>query len=102
MLLTPWLSVPSLVTRAIEAKQVKQQEAETAKFEVLRAEHEKDAAVIIAEGEAMAAKLVRSVYPRCIVLFCCWVCASCSLVFVERGRETVRTQPNQNAMQMMQ
>ena len=46
-------------TRAIEAKQVKQQEAEKAKFEVLRAEHEKDAAVIIAEGEAMAAKLVR-------------------------------------------
>lgn len=45
-------------TRAIEAKQVKQQEAEKAKFEVLRAEHEKDAAVIIAEGEAMAAKLV--------------------------------------------
>lgn len=45
-------------TRAIEAKQVKQQEAEKAKFEVLRAEHEKDAAIIIAEGEAMAAKLV--------------------------------------------
>ena len=45
-------------TRAIEAKQVKQQEAEKAKFEVMRAEHEKDAAVIIAEGEAEAAKLV--------------------------------------------
>lgn len=45
-------------TRAIEAKQVKQQEAEKARFEVQRAEHERDAAVIIAEGEAEAAKLV--------------------------------------------
>jgi prohibitin 1 len=52
------LSFGTEFTRAIEQKQVKQQEAEKAKFEVMRAEHEKDAAVIIAEGEAEAAKLV--------------------------------------------
>mmetsp|Transcript_23123 Transcript_23123/g.59426 ORF Transcript_23123/g.59426 Transcript_23123/m.59426 type:complete len:273 (-) Transcript_23123:264-1082(-) len=45
-------------TAAIEAKQVAQQESERAKFVVLKAEQEKQAAVIRAEGEALAAKMV--------------------------------------------
>lgn len=44
--------------RAIEYKQVSQQEAERSKFVVLRAEQERRAAVIRAEGEAEAAKLI--------------------------------------------
>lgn len=74
------LTFGSEFTRAIEAKQVKQQEAEKAKFEVMRAEHEKDAAIIIAEGEAEAAKLVRCVV--CCLSFarlCCTLpCLCCT------------------------
>jgi len=45
-------------TVAIESKQVAQQDAERAKFVVMRAEQEKQANIIRAEGEAEAAKLV--------------------------------------------
>ncbi|XP_049852623.1 prohibitin-1, mitochondrial-like [Schistocerca gregaria] len=45
-------------THAIEAKQVAQQEAERAKFVVLKAEQEMKAAVTRAEGEAEAARLI--------------------------------------------
>mmetsp|Transcript_140 Transcript_140/g.346 ORF Transcript_140/g.346 Transcript_140/m.346 type:complete len:277 (-) Transcript_140:186-1016(-) len=44
--------------RAIEVKQVAQQEAERSKFIVLKSEQEKKAAVIKAEGESEAAKLI--------------------------------------------
>lgn len=45
-------------TKAIEAKQVAQQDSERAKFEVLRAEQEKKANIIRAEGESQAATLI--------------------------------------------
>jgi len=45
-------------TQAVELKQVAQQEAERAKFLVEKAEQEKKAAVIIADGEATAATLM--------------------------------------------
>jgi len=45
-------------TKAIEAKQVAQQDAERSKFLVQRAEQEKLAAIIYAEGEAEAATLI--------------------------------------------
>ena len=45
-------------TRAIEHKQVAQQDAERSKFVVMQAEQEKKAAVIQAEGEAEAARLI--------------------------------------------
>jgi prohibitin 1 len=43
---------------AVERKQVEQQEAERQKFVVLKAEQEKNAAIIKAEGESEAAKLI--------------------------------------------
>jgi prohibitin 1 len=45
-------------TTAVEAKQIAQQEAERAKFLVERAEQEKQAAIIRAEGEALAAEKI--------------------------------------------
>ncbi len=45
-------------TKAIEMKQVAQQDAERSKFVVLRAEQENKASIIRAEGEAEAAKLI--------------------------------------------
>lgn len=45
-------------TRAVERKQIAQQDAERAKFLVLRAEQERQANVIRAEGEAEAAEAV--------------------------------------------
>jgi len=45
-------------TKAIEAKQVAQQNSERAKFVVLKAEQERQAKVIEAEGEAKAAELI--------------------------------------------
>jgi prohibitin 1 len=45
-------------TAAIESKQVAEQEAERARFLVLKAEQEKKAAIIRAEGESQAAALV--------------------------------------------
>lgn len=44
--------------RAIESKQVAQQEAERAKFMVEKTQQEKEAAVIRAEGEAEAAIII--------------------------------------------
>lgn len=44
--------------RAVESKQVAEQEAERAKFVVMKAEQERNAAVIRAEGESEAAKLI--------------------------------------------
>eukprot|EP01068_Selenidium_serpulae_P005012 Selendium_serpulae@DN3830_c0_g1_i3.p1 len=46
-------------SKAIEEKQVAQQEAERVKFVVARVEEEKKAAIIRAEGEAQAAEMVR-------------------------------------------
>eukprot|EP01116_Phalansterium_solitarium_P021869 TRINITY_DN699_c0_g1_i1.p1 TRINITY_DN699_c0_g1~~TRINITY_DN699_c0_g1_i1.p1 ORF type:complete len:305 (-),score=80.53 TRINITY_DN699_c0_g1_i1:283-1164(-) len=45
-------------TRAVEQKQVAQQDAERAKFLVERAEQEKKSIIIKAEGEALSAKLI--------------------------------------------
>lgn len=45
-------------TQAIEAKQVAQQDAERSKFIVAKAEQEKLAAIIRAEGESEAARLI--------------------------------------------
>ncbi|KAF0853009.1 mitochondrial prohibitin 1 (Phb1) [Andalucia godoyi] len=45
-------------TQAVENKQVAQQDAERSRFFVLKAEQEKKAAVIRAEGESEAAKLI--------------------------------------------
>ncbi|CAM9335745.1 prohibitin 1 [Lethenteron reissneri] len=45
-------------TQAVEAKQVAQQEAERARFVVERAEQQKKAAIIAAEGDAKAAQLI--------------------------------------------
>jgi prohibitin 1 len=52
------LGFSSEYTSAIEAKQVAQQEAERARFLVLKAEQEMKAAVIRAEGESEAARLI--------------------------------------------
>jgi len=52
------LSFSQEFTNAIEHKQVAQQEAERSKFVVLKNEQEKRAAIIRAEGEAEAAKLI--------------------------------------------
>jgi len=45
-------------SRAIEAKQIAQQEAERSKFVVMQSEQEKKAAIIQAEGESQSAQLV--------------------------------------------
>ncbi|KAF7722434.1 Prohibitin-1, subunit of the prohibitin complex (Phb1p-Phb2p) [Apophysomyces ossiformis] len=45
-------------TNAVEQKQIAQQEAERAKFIVERAEQEKQAAIIRAEGDAQAAEMI--------------------------------------------
>lgn len=52
------LSFSTEYARAIEFKQVSQQEAERSKYIVLKAEQERKAAVIRAEGEGEAAKLI--------------------------------------------
>lgn len=52
------LSFSAEYAKAIEFKQVSQQEAERSKYIVLRAEQERRAAVIRAEGEAEAARLI--------------------------------------------
>jgi prohibitin 1 len=52
------LSFSTEYAKAIEFKQVSQQEAERSKYIVLRAEQERRAAVIRAEGEAEAARLI--------------------------------------------
>ncbi len=66
------LSFSHEYSRAIEAKQVAQQDAERAKFEVMKSEQEREAAVIRAEGESESAKLIsqatRSAGPALIEL----------------------------------
>ncbi|KAK9819956.1 hypothetical protein WJX72_004397 [[Myrmecia] bisecta] len=52
------LSFGTEFTKAVEAKQVAQQEAERARFVVMKAEQERKAAVIRAEGESEAARLI--------------------------------------------
>ncbi|KDD76098.1 hypothetical protein H632_c357p0, partial [Helicosporidium sp. ATCC 50920] len=52
------LSFGTEFTKAVEAKQVAQQEAERARFVVLKAEQERLAAVVRAEGESEAARLI--------------------------------------------
>eukprot|EP00246_Nothoceros_aenigmaticus_P018485 TRINITY_DN9684_c0_g1_i2.p1 TRINITY_DN9684_c0_g1~~TRINITY_DN9684_c0_g1_i2.p1 ORF type:complete len:193 (-),score=42.17 TRINITY_DN9684_c0_g1_i2:225-803(-) len=52
------LSYGTEFSRAVEAKQVAQQEAERSKFVVAKAEQERRAAIIRAEGESEAAKLI--------------------------------------------
>lgn len=52
------LTFGSEFTRAVEAKQVAQQEAERAKFIVEKSEHEKSASIIRAQAEAHAAKIL--------------------------------------------
>src|SRR5690349_1641439 len=51
-------------TAAVEKKQIAQQEAERAKFVVEKAEQEKLAAVIRAEGDAQAADLISKVLAK--------------------------------------
>ncbi|KAI5420951.1 Prohibitin-3 [Lathyrus oleraceus] len=52
------LSYGGEFSRAVEQKQVAQQEAERSKFVVMKAEQERRAAIIRAEGESEAAKLI--------------------------------------------
>ncbi|MEW5300614.1 MAG: hypothetical protein WDW38_009155 [Sanguina aurantia] len=52
------LSFGTEFTRAVEMKQVAEQDAERAKFVVMKAEQERNAAVIRAEGESESAKLI--------------------------------------------
>ena len=52
------LSFGAEFTKAVEAKQVAQQDAERARFVVAKADQERRAAVIRAEGESTAAKLI--------------------------------------------
>lgn len=52
------LSFSSEYAKAIEYKQVSQQEAERSKYVVLKAEQERRAAIIRAEGESESAKLI--------------------------------------------
>lgn len=52
------LSYGTEFSRAVEAKQVAQQEAERSKFVVMKAEQERRAAIIRAEGESESAKLI--------------------------------------------
>ncbi|KAJ7550812.1 hypothetical protein O6H91_07G119500 [Diphasiastrum complanatum] len=52
------LSYGAEFSRAVEQKQVAQQEAERSKFVVAKAEQERRAAIIRAEGESEAAKLI--------------------------------------------
>lgn len=51
-------------SKAIEEKQVAEQQAERAKFVVLKAQQEQQAAVIRAEGDSEAAKLVSDAIQR--------------------------------------
>lgn len=48
--------------QAVEYKQVAQQEAEKARFHVEKAEFEKDAAIITAEGDAIAAQMLSEAF----------------------------------------
>ncbi|CAL5220644.1 g2688 [Coccomyxa viridis] len=52
------LSFGTEFTKAVEAKQVAQQDAERARFVVLKADQERKAAVIRAEGESESARLI--------------------------------------------
>jgi len=52
------LSFGTEFTKAVESKQVAQQDAERARFVVMKADQERKAAVIRAEGESEAAKLI--------------------------------------------
>ncbi|MES1920434.1 hypothetical protein MHBO_002102 [Bonamia ostreae] len=52
------LSFSPEFSKAIEQKQIAEQDAERAKFMVIKSEHEKAAAVIKSEGESEAAKLI--------------------------------------------
>ncbi|GMH45350.1 hypothetical protein BSKO_13307 [Bryopsis sp. KO-2023] len=52
------LSFGSEFTKAVESKQVAMQDAERAKFVVLKADQERKAAIIRAEGESEAARLI--------------------------------------------
>ncbi|PHU17685.1 Prohibitin-3, mitochondrial [Capsicum chinense] len=52
------LSYGTEFSRAVEQKQVAQQEAERSKFVVMKAEQERRAAIIRAEGESESAKLI--------------------------------------------
>lgn len=56
-------------TAAVELKQVAQQEAERARFLVEKAEQQKKAAVISAEGESQAASLLAKVNRSTHVFF---------------------------------
>lgn len=52
------LSFGTEFTKAVESKQVAQQEAERARFVVMKADQERKAAVVRAEGESEAARLI--------------------------------------------
>jgi regulator of protease activity HflC (stomatin/prohibitin superfamily) len=52
------LSFGTEFTKAVEMKQVAEQDAERARFVVLKAEQERNAAIIRAEGESEAARLI--------------------------------------------
>jgi len=51
-------------TEAVELKQVAQQEAERARFLVERAEQQKKAAIISAEGDAIGAELLSAAFKK--------------------------------------
>jgi len=58
------LAFGSDFTRAVESKQVAQQEAERSRYYVEKAEFEKKAAIISAEGDAEAAKMLSVAFDR--------------------------------------
>jgi len=68
-------------TRAVEEKQVAQQEAERAKFIVDKAQEDKKSTIIRAQGEAKSAELV---WAHCVV-----ICAHCIVSWVKQSRTTL-------------
>lgn len=59
------LSFDKEFTKAVEMKQVAQQEAERARFLVEKAEQQKKATIISAEGDAQAAELLAKSFAEC-------------------------------------
>jgi prohibitin 1 len=76
------LSFGTEFARAIEMKQVAEQDAERAKYMVQKADQERKAAIIRAEGESEAAKLISEVWAYFLPLYSFFVSfyRSCSFV----------------------
>ncbi len=71
------LSFGTEYSRAVEAKQVAQQEAQRAAMLVERAKQERQQKIVEAEGEAKSASLIGEVRPtslHCVVRVCVLMC----------------------------